>query len=389
MRWTYKLVAEATKGQKDSEIGYLYGESDNYVDNIVDTPISIASFDMDQTLITTKSGKKFPTDSSDWVWNYQCVKDTLSRYHSRGYRIIIVTNQAGIKSNENKLNENKDKIQDIETNICESYPNITFQVFCAIHKDIHRKPFPTFFENICFDKKKSFYCGDAAGRVSDHSDSDLKFAYNLRLTFRTPEYIFLNDKLSKGVLTYPIVPYSNEVINRKKYQYIQNSKTRPELILMVGLPASGKSHITTKIYEDCKINGIHIDVISLDILKSKPKMFNSIKQSANSKNTIIIDNTNLEIITRTELIRIVKAIDNDYYVRIIHVDTPLERCIHNNLYRYYVNHMNDPKLIPDFVYKMMLKKFVKPSKQENVLIDIVETVSPGVPLDPRYFYYYY
>lgn len=41
--------------------------------------------------------------------------------------------------------------------------------------------------------KKSFYCGDAAGRLKtsstpkDFSDSDLKFALNIGLPFLTPE----------------------------------------------------------------------------------------------------------------------------------------------------------------------------------------------------------
>jgi bifunctional polynucleotide phosphatase/kinase len=388
MHWTYKLVAEA-KGHKDSEIGYVYGKSDNSVDPTEDDQITIAGFDMDQTLITTKSGKKFPVDENDWKWNYPCVKDTLKLYHLKGYRIIIVTNQAGIKSNEKKLNEIKQKIQAIETCISLSHPEISFEVYCAIYKDIHRKPYPTFFENMSFDRKRSFYCGDAAGREGDHTGSDLKFAYNLRLTFRTPEYIFLNDMTSKGDLRYPIVPYSDDVLDQEKYQYIQNSEHRPELILMVGLPASGKTHIRKRISEEYKINGILIDVISLDILKSKPKMIDMIMKSANSKNTMVIDNTNLETMTRTELIQIVKGIEADYYVRIVHIDTPIERCIHNNFYRYYVNYMNDPKLIPDFVYRTMMTKFIIPTKQENALIDVVDTVSPGVPLDPRYFYYFY
>ncbi|CCH59762.1 hypothetical protein TBLA_0B09450 [Henningerozyma blattae CBS 6284] len=35
-----------------------------------------------------------------------------------------------------------------------------------------------------------YYCGDAGGRPNDHSDSDLQFAQNLNIEFKTPEQVF-------------------------------------------------------------------------------------------------------------------------------------------------------------------------------------------------------
>lgn len=45
------------------------------------------------------------------------------------------------------------------------------------------------------DMRRSFYCGDAAGRISpkDFSDSDVKFATNIGLRFFTPEHLFFGD----------------------------------------------------------------------------------------------------------------------------------------------------------------------------------------------------
>jgi tRNA uridine 5-carbamoylmethylation protein Kti12 len=158
---------------------------------------------------------------------------------------------------------------------------------------------------------------------------------------------------------------------------------------MVGLPASGKTYIAKSIQESCIIKNIKHACVSMDVVKSKPKMIKHIKQSAVNENTIIVDNTNLDVQTRSEIIKIVKSIDDEYFVRIIYVNTSLERCIHNNYYRYHKNYKTDHKLVPDFVYKMMVNKFVEPSMKENTMIDAIETVTAGSPADLSYMWYFY
>jgi len=53
----------------------------------------IASFDMDSTLISTKSGAKFPKHAGDWQWWSGSVVKTLQKYHAEGYKLVIFTNQ--------------------------------------------------------------------------------------------------------------------------------------------------------------------------------------------------------------------------------------------------------------------------------------------------------
>jgi adenylate kinase family enzyme len=152
---------------------------------------------------------------------------------------------------------------------------------------------------------------------------------------------------------------------------------------MIGLPGSGKSSIAKKIIEYHHINGIHISEISLDRIRSKPKMIKMIKEAARSNNAIIVDNTNLSSETRDEISHYVLDIEENYYVRFVHLNTSLERCKHNNLYRYYVNWEKDPKLINEMVYRMMVNQYEKPSKTE--IVDQIDEVEPETPLDPRYF----
>jgi predicted kinase len=162
-----------------------------------------------------------------------------------------------------------------------------------------------------------------------------------------------------------------------------------DFIIMVGFPGSGKSHIAQYIESVYQINGIKSCILSSDNIKSTSKFMHMIKDANNTNKNIIIDNTNLDVKTRTNLINIIKLFPRKYFIRIIHVNTPIERCIHNNFYRYYKNHIRDPKLVPEFVYKMMASRFVMPTKKENNLIDMIETVEANVPLDPAYMYYYF
>jgi hypothetical protein len=51
------------------------------------------------------------------------------------------------------------------------------------------------------DYKILYYCGDACGRSGDFSCSDLFFAHNCKLSFKTPELIFQNINNLNKVMT--------------------------------------------------------------------------------------------------------------------------------------------------------------------------------------------
>lgn len=56
----------------------------------------IASFDMDDTIITRKSGAKFPKDADDWLFLNDKVSPKIKQLYNDGFKIVIFTNQAGI-----------------------------------------------------------------------------------------------------------------------------------------------------------------------------------------------------------------------------------------------------------------------------------------------------
>lgn len=54
--------------------------------------VKIAGFDLDNTIITPKSGKVFPDDAHDWRWMYPHVTSVLHDLHAKeGYPDSIVT----------------------------------------------------------------------------------------------------------------------------------------------------------------------------------------------------------------------------------------------------------------------------------------------------------
>lgn len=77
---------------------------------------------------------------------------------------------------------------------------VTLLVACA--NDLNRKPRPGLWPMIpkltgndgrAIDKTRSYIVGDAAGRPSDFSDSDLHWAMNAEIPFYTPEEFFLGE----------------------------------------------------------------------------------------------------------------------------------------------------------------------------------------------------
>ena len=138
-----------------------------------------------------------------------------------------------------------------------------------------------FFEDKCnggvkVDLQNSVYCGDAAGRPKDwkpgkkkdFSCVDRAFANNIRILFKTPEEYFLKESAAKfewdSIDPHSIVKKastSSSSINPK--DFVSSSQ---EVVLLVGVPASGKSTFA-KTYFVCE----GYERINRDTLKTKEK----------------------------------------------------------------------------------------------------------------------
>jgi bifunctional polynucleotide phosphatase/kinase len=281
----------------------------------------ILSFDLDSTLIETKSGDKFPRDANDWKFMYPNIKSELQRLQKE-YNLVIFTNQKGLSD--------KFKILQFNTKLNAIYAELSFEIttFIATEDDLYRKPhtgmYKLFLELSKFkddDINDLIYCGDAAGRKyadgKDFSISDLYYAFNIDAVFKLPEEIFKQPlKNSKIVDIYDTINLKKYITNDPLPKDVSKQVNR-ELVLLVGLPACGKSTITQKYYSNYK-------KINMDTIKNKKKMMDMFTDYINHGYQIIVDNTNTKKEQRKQFIDIAK--ENKYTVKIIFQDIPFEIC---------------------------------------------------------------
>lgn len=208
---------------------------EKFVLNSQDTKmVKIAAFDLDDTLVMTKSGFKFNRSSSDWQWWHPKEKepkvvDKIKQLVGEEYTIVIFTNQGAViaeKTSKSYWNFTN-RVNFIEEDLQNKVENLELLVFASTKRpstkkskakanpalsseeqhDKTRKPNTGMWNQLIeylqiqgnyeIDMEKSFYVGDAAGRPGDFLDSDKKFAENIGLKkFVEPEEMF-NDFLKE------------------------------------------------------------------------------------------------------------------------------------------------------------------------------------------------
>eukprot|EP00796_Vickermania_ingenoplastis_P011606 gene11606-7995_t len=196
---------------------------DSHESRRITAHVSIAAFDLDDTLIVPRNGKVFCSlaDPSDWRWVAPVVPQRLRRLHQAGYLLVLYSNQAGASSGGRGAGVNPTAVSTLEAKICNLSAALGLPLAAAVStgKNRWRKPNPSMWElmvaiirrevaalhpgatEVVVECSRSFYCGDAAGRTlgptlagraKDHACTDRKFAYNIGggLHFLVPEAVF-------------------------------------------------------------------------------------------------------------------------------------------------------------------------------------------------------
>uniref|UniRef100_A0A8C9WDR4 Polynucleotide kinase 3'-phosphatase n=1 Tax=Scleropages formosus TaxID=113540 RepID=A0A8C9WDR4_SCLFO len=286
----------------------------------------IAGFDLDGCIITTKSGKVFPTSPDDWRILYPEIQPKLASLLKKG-----------------------------------------FKVFAATASGIYRKPVIGMWEHLC---QKSLHTAvsiaDAAGRPvnwapgkkkKDFSCSDRLFALNIGLQFHTPEEFFLGWKPAPFVL--PTFNPRTCDPNARLYDPPDASLTcsQQEVVVAVGYPASGKStffhkHIVPKGYV----------YVNRDTLGSWQNCVSACERGLKEGRSVAVDNTNPDPESRKRYLDVSQKMGVP--CRCFLFTTSLEQAKHNNRFREMMP-ANKHATVNDMIFHSYKNKFIEPSLSEG------------------------
>ena len=320
----------------------------------------LITFDYDDTLCS-----KF---TSNLLTNVEKVILQLCKQ----YNICIFTNQMGISKNKtthNEIQERFDKFIKIIEDACFRLNQIlNIQIFYSTHDDIYRKPMLGMYElmkKILNPSNVEYYCGDAAGRKGDFSCSDLYFANNCNVKFKTPEEIFHNSQKNnnlcskdlKSLLLYSDDKWYNGIQNNDRniiefedVNVLDNTNIfesqKKTLLLLIGSQGSGKSTLSKYIAKT-----YNFEIINGDTYKTKNKMLTTFKkyQDINNKG-IIIDNTSPTLKSRLSWIDLLTEREKWHIVYIfINIDKLIS--VHLTKYRQCFTGVKIPSVAIHSFYK--------------------------------------
>ncbi|KAH7303329.1 polynucleotide kinase 3 phosphatase-domain-containing protein [Stachybotrys elegans] len=338
--------------------------------------VKIAAFDLDGTVIKTKSGKVRSQDSQDWQWWDTVVPLKIRQAYDQGFVIKIITNQGRLTDlNGNEAPEAKSFKRTIQQ-ILDSL-NVPLSIYVACANDSWRKPRIGIWEllaheyeqqEIEIDQSNSFFVGDGAGRASDHTDADFHYSLNLDIGFHTPEDYFL--QVSGET---PQHKFDPSLFLKDKSSWIDvglQVQDHPRLaIVLVGGPGAGKTYFFNKILRPL---GYHC--VSLHSLGSQERCAERFENALKEGSLVVIDQINFSIQSR----RIWLSTASKYKIKVTAVffDLPAELCLHNDTVRALGGGMMNPEgraIFPRNPFLKLMDEFQRPTMREG----FTEVISMG------------
>lgn len=328
----------------------------------------IGAYDMDGTLITTKSGRVFPKDVDDWKIAFGSAVKTLKDKVETGYKIVILTNQAGVAKGKTKLVDLKKKIENVAAAL-----KAPLQAFIATGDSYFRKPLTGMWEALCsaqncgieVDLTQCYYVGDAAGRPEnklmkrkkDHSLADRFLALNLGLTFFTPEEHFQKARPEKWIgPEFDQTMFLNANGKSHDFDNLKLEKHKSEIIVMVGGPGSGKSFFAKDV-----LASKQYEVVNRDTLGAWQKCVDRVNDILKAGRKVVVDNTNGTKEERARYVTVAKK--HKVPCRCFVMSTTHQQTLHNIAFRELTDSSHSK--IKDVVINMYRKHYVEPNKDEG------------------------
>jgi bifunctional polynucleotide phosphatase/kinase len=309
------------------------------------------------------------------------VPGKLKELHADGYMIAIVSNQAGISLKpDSKLPAgHKKRYADFKVKSTSIFNQLEIPVslYAATEHDIYRKPRPGMWQVLLedhnlapdmIDMEQSVFVGDAAGRTADgtskadFSCGDRNLADNLGLPFRTPEEFFLGEQPRAFVRSFepsryvPPIPTQSNALTPVLF----SKKHDLDIVILVGSPGSGKSTFFQQ-----HLAPLGYNRVNQDTLKKREKCVEVAQEHLKHKESVVVDNTNRDIVTRKVWVDLAKAFDVP--IRCIYFTAESALCEHNNVVR-ALNETHNPEkriLLPSSVFPMYRKAFQPPELVEG------------------------
>ncbi|XP_030826227.1 bifunctional polynucleotide phosphatase/kinase [Camarhynchus parvulus] len=346
----------------------------------------IAGFDLDGTLITTRSGKVFPTSPDDWRILYPEIPQKLKQLQNEGFKLVVFTNQLGISRGRLRPELFQAKVEAVAEKL-----GVALQVLVATGPGIYRKPVLGMWEHLCEQANgdvavsvpESFYVGDAAGRPpnwapgrkkKDFSCSDRLFALNAGLRFLTPEEEFL------GWAPAPFdLPAFDPRDLDKVTQEVPEAELvsdRPEVLLTVGFPGAGKSTFVKRYLVPAGY-----EYVNRDTLGSWQRCVSACSAALARGRSVVVDNTNPDPESRQRFVSCAR--EAAVPCRCLQFTASLEQARHNCRFRDMTQSGHVP--VTDAVLFSYKKQFVAPDLSEGFsqILQIPFVPHFGDPPDPQ------
>ncbi|KAI6091033.1 PNK3P-domain-containing protein [Hypoxylon rubiginosum] len=360
----------------------------------------IAAFDLDSTLITTASGKKFGDDPGDWKWWDSSVPSRLRKlYAEEDFCVVILSNQGGLTLHVDPKSKgpkggSKAKVDKFKQkcNAVLSQLDLPTTVYAATARDIFRKPRAGMWEQVCqdydipadeVDLAGSVFVGDAGGRTAqlkngetgaaavakDFSCSDRNLAHNVGITYKTPEEFFLGEPPREFARDFDLAVYpypKSDVDGEGDGDVLLEKVNKQDIVLFCGPPGAGKSTFYWR-----HLKRLNYERVNQDTLKSRAKCFKAAADLLDEGTSIVIDNTNPDADGRKEWIDFAQK--HGVPIRCVWFKVPKALCEHNDVVRALNKPMNPEArtALPALAFNGFFSRLREPKVKEGFQ-DVVE-----------------